>query len=99
MKPADDLHPPYRWLLLSGVCSIYFTFGLLVMSIPPLVGEIRADLGLSRSAMGLAIGAWPLIYIVSSPACGQLLDRLGVRRGIALGSLVMAASGLLRASA
>ena len=99
MKLADDLHPPYRWLLLSGVCSVYFTFGLLVMSIPPLVGEIRADLGLSRSAMGLAIGAWPLIYILSSPVCGQLLDRLGVRRGIALGSLVMAASGFLRAFA
>ena len=99
MNPTDDLHPSYRWVLLSGVCSIYFTFGLLVMSIPPLVGEIRADLGLSRSAMGLAIGAWPLIYIVSSPVCGRLLDRLGVRRGVALGSLVMVASGFLRASA
>ena len=33
------------------------------MSIPPLVGEVREDLDLSRGAMGLALGAWQLVYI------------------------------------
>ncbi|MDG2427089.1 MAG: MFS transporter [Acidimicrobiales bacterium] len=99
VAPVVDSHPPYRWVLLGGVCAIYFTFGVLVMSIPPLVGEVRADLGLSRSGMGLALGAWQLIYIASSPFCGKLLDRLGVGQGIALGSLVMIASGFLRALA
>lgn len=99
VTPAQDLHPPYRWVLFSGVCGVYFAFGVVAMSVPPLVGEVRADLGLSRSAMGLALGAWQLVYIVSAPAGGRLLDRLGVRRGIVLGSLVVAASGFLRASA
>ena len=99
VEPLVDPQPPYRWVLLRGVCGVYFTFGVLVMSIPPLVGEVRADLGLSRSGMGLALGAWQLIYIGTAPFCGKLLDRLGVGRGIALGSLVMIASGFLRALA
>ena len=74
VAPVVDSHPPYRWVLLGGVCAIYFTFGVLVMSIPPLVGEVRADLGLSRSGMGLALGAWQLIYIASSPFCGTHLE-------------------------
>ena len=52
VTPAQDLHPPYRWVLFSGVCGVYFAFGVVAMSVPPLVGEVRADLGLSRSAKG-----------------------------------------------
>ena len=98
--PLDHrLRHSYRWVLFSAVCGVYFAFGVVAMSIPPLVGDIRADLGLSRGAMGLALGAWQLVYVVSAPIGGRLLDRLGVHRGILLGASVVAASGLFRAAA
>ncbi|MCH2414091.1 MAG: MFS transporter [Acidimicrobiales bacterium] len=88
-----------RWVLFAGVYAVYFAFGVVALSIPPLVGEVRADLGLSRVAMGLALGAWQLVYLGSAPPAGRLVDRLGVRRAIAIGGLVVIASGLLRAAA
>ncbi len=98
LDPSRHRHP-YRWVLFSAVCGIYFAFGVVVMSIPPLVGEVRADLDLSRGAMGLALGAWQLVYIVSAPICGRMLDRLGVHRGILLGASIVAVSGVARAAA
>lgn len=98
--PSDDrLRHPYRWVLFSAVCGVYFAFGVVAMSLPPLVNEVRSDLALSRGAMGLALGAWQLVYVVSAPVGGRLLDRLGVHRGILLGASVVAVSGLLRAAA
>ena len=88
-----------RWVLFAGVYAVYFAFGVVALSIPPLVGEVRADLGLSRVAMGLALGAWQLVYLGSAPPAGRLVDRLGVRRAIAIGALIVIASGLLRAAA
>ena len=96
---VDAHHHPYRWVLFTGICGVYFAFGVVAMSIPPLVGDIRADLGLSRGSMGLALGAWQVVYIVSAPVGGRLIDRLGIHRGILLGALVVAASGLVRAAA
>ena len=96
---AGDYRHPYRWVLFVGICGVYFAFGVVAMSVPPLVGEVRADLGLSRGAMGLALGAWQLVYIVSAPIGGRLIDRLGIHRGILLGSLVVMASGFVRAAA
>jgi MFS family permease len=49
--------------------------------------------------MGLALGAWQVVYIVSAPVGGRLIDRLGIHHGILLGALVVAASGLVRAAA
>tara|TARA_B100001123_G_scaffold16053_1_gene18164 strand:+ start:8205 stop:9539 length:1335 start_codon:yes stop_codon:yes gene_type:complete len=88
-----------RWILFGGVYLVYFAFGVVALSIPPLVGEVRADLGLSRSAMGLALGAWQLVYLGSAPPAGRLVDRLGVRRAITIGALIVIASGVLRAMA
>ncbi|MCH2412792.1 MAG: MFS transporter, partial [Acidimicrobiales bacterium] len=90
---------PGRWVLFAGVYAVYFAFGVVALSIPPLVGEVRADLGLSRAGMGLALGAWQLVYLGSAPPAGRLVDRLGVRRAMVIGALVVIASGLLRAAA
>ena len=99
MTIVEAHHHPYRWVLFTGICGVYFAFGVVAMSIPPLVGEIRADLGLSRGSMGLALGAWQVVYIVSAPVGGRLIDRLGIHHGILLGAIVVTASGLVRAAA
>ncbi len=88
-----------RWTLFAGVYGIYFSFGVVAGSIPPLVGDIRADLDISRVAMGLALGAWQLVYIGAAPPAGRLVDRFGVRWAILTGGLIILLSGFLRALA
>jgi cyanate permease len=78
---------------------VYFSFGVMVMSISPLVSTVRADLGLSRSAMGAALGAWPLIYVFTAPLAGRVIDRVGLRRSLFVGALFVASSGFARAAA
>ncbi|MBC8194837.1 MAG: MFS transporter [Acidimicrobiia bacterium] len=90
---------PNRWRVFGGLFGIYFSFGVVAMSIAPIVGEVRADLGLSRGSMGMALGAWQLVYIATAPPAGRLVDRLGLRRSLALGALVIIASGLTRVMA
>jgi cyanate permease len=97
VRPAE--HGPNRWLLLFGVWLLYASFGLVATSLAPLVPIIEADLGLSHSAMGSVLGAWQLVYIFAAVPCGILLDRIGPRRALALGAIVIAASALGRSVA
>jgi cyanate permease len=96
---ADAAPNRVRWLVLFGVWSIYFCFGLTIASLAPLVAPISADLGIGNAGMGLILGAWPFAYIVAAIPCGILLDHLGARRVLALAALVMAASGAARSLA
>ena len=100
--PSTDAQPfhapshPYRWAMLAGVWLIYFSFGIFVASMAPLVAPITADLGISHGAMGTVLGAWPLVYIASSIPAGALIDRMGPRRSIMLCAVLITTSGLLR---
>ena len=88
---------PYtRWLLLLGVWLIYFSFGLLMTSMAPLVSPIMKDINISSTQMGSILGAWPFVYIFMAIPCGALIDRIGLRWSLLLASLIMASSGLLR---
>lgn len=87
---------PHRWAMLAGVWMVYFCFGSTAAAIAPLVSRITAELHLSHTQMGSILGAWQLVYIGAAIPCGALLDRIGPRRGLALGALVVAASGILR---
>ncbi len=92
----DTAAHPHRWAMLAGVWMIYFCFGATAAAIAPLVSQITGDLGLSHTQMGSILGAWQFVYIGAAIPCGALLDRLGPRRGLTLGALVVAASGVLR---
>ena len=88
-----------RWWLLAGLWLTYASFGFIAASIAPVVAPIEADLGLSHAAMGSIMGAWQLVYIFSAVPCGLLLDRIGARRALLIGILLIATSGLGRAVA
>ncbi len=97
-----DIAPGSRrdaWLALAGLWLVYGAFGAVAASLAPLVPQIRADFGAGNAAMGGVLGAWPLTYIVAAIPCGIFLDRLGVRIGLFVATLVIALSCLLRAMA
>ncbi len=49
--------------------------------------------------MGLVFGAWQMLFIVCAVPAGGLMDRIGVRHGLFLASLLIASSGFLRSLA
>ncbi|MDO8749685.1 MAG: MFS transporter [Dehalococcoidia bacterium] len=85
-----------RWLMLGLVWMLYVCFGITTSSIPPLVDPILADLGISNSQMGMVLGAWPLVFIGTASPMGWLVDRLGVRKALGIGIIVVLASLVLR---
>lgn len=74
----------------------YVAFGLTVGSIPPLVEPIIDDLGMTSGQMGLVLGAWQLVYIATASPLGAMVDRLGPRRSIAIGTGIILLSLILR---
>ncbi|MBM3523513.1 MAG: MFS transporter, partial [Alphaproteobacteria bacterium] len=97
MHQAADLPPsPVRWIVLGGVWLVYLCFGLTAVGLAPLVAPVTLDLGMSQTAMGTVLGSWQLVYIAAAVPGGALLDRLGPRRAIFLGAMIIAASGWLR---
>ena len=96
---ATRSQPVYQWVMLGGVWLAYFSFGVVQGGIPPLVTPVSQDLGLSRSAMGTVLGAWPFIYIIVAIPAGALIDRFNLRLTIASGVTLIALSGFLRSIA
>ena len=90
---------PVRWAVLAGVWLAYFCFGLTIVTLAPLVAEVSAELGMSRSQMGTVLGAWQLVYIGSAIPLGIMLDRVGIRRGLLFAFAMIALSVVLRSQA
>lgn len=90
---------PYRWVLLGGVWSVYFSFGVTVASLAPLITPVGEELGLSKTTMGAVLASWPFVYIAAAIPCGILVERLGARTALFIAACLMAASGLVRAQA
>jgi MFS family permease len=86
-------------MIFGAMCFVYFAFGVVLLAIPPMVADVRADLGISRGMLGFALGAWSLIYIVTCPPAGRIVDRLGLRRSLTTGAVLIAASAALQSLA
>lgn len=85
-----------RWIMLFSGWVIYFSFGLIYTAVAPLVSPIMQELHLTYTQMGVVTGAWQLVYIFSAQPMGLMVDRLGVRRSLLLGALIMPVSSILR---
>jgi cyanate permease len=82
--------------MLGLVWLLYVSFGITSGTIAPLVGPIVDDLNMTYSQMGLVLGAWQLVYIVTAYPLGTLIDRFGVRRSLGVGVFVVWLSLILR---
>ncbi len=88
-----------RWLLLFGVWLLYGSFGLIATSLAPVASLVIHDLAMSHSEMGLAMGAWQLIYIAAAAPAGVFLDKIGARKALTTGGLLIGFSAIARAFA
>ena len=93
------MSPRHRWFVFGAMSGVYFTFGVAVAAIAPMLTVVRDDLGVSRGAMGFALGAWAMIYIATAPIAGRFIDRFDLGWSLALGGVSVAGSLLLRAGA
>ena len=77
---------------------IYVVFGMVLLAIPPMVAEVRADLGISRAMLVFARCLGAAVHRHGA-AGGLIIDRLGLRLSLTAGSLLIAASAVMQACA
>ncbi|MFX1472131.1 MAG: CynX/NimT family MFS transporter [Promethearchaeota archaeon] len=87
---------PYRWVILSLAWLVYLAFGLILSSIPPLATTIATDLSLTFSQMGAILGSVILMYVPFAIPTGVIIDRIGHRKMITAGLILISASAILR---
>ena len=82
---------------LLGMASVaYFLFTFSWFSLAAYLVPLIEDLGLSGTEAGLVTGAVQLSYIPLALASGLAIDRLGSRRAVGAGLLVIGVSHVLR---
>lgn len=81
-----------NWPMLALGWTIYFSFGMGVASLVPLVSIIKADLDLSYTQIGMLLGAWQLVFMVAAAPAGWAIDRFGPKRVLVFGALIIAIS-------
>lgn len=89
----------YGWKLVAAIFLIY----LLNTAFPYYGGSVlnavmAEDLNFSRSALGYGFSAFILCMGLTSPMVGVLVNRLGVRRTLFAGGLVLTAGALAMAT-
>ena len=87
---------PYRWVILGLAWLVYFAFGLILSSIPPLATTIASDLSLTFSQMGAILGSVILMYVPFAIPTGVIIDRIGHRTMITAGLVLISSSAILR---
>ena len=87
------------WRILGVALVSQIGISVVDQGLPSLTGFIKADLGISAAAAGLAVSSFTFGRIFGAYAAGEAADRLGERRvlifgSLATGALVMIAAGL-----
>ncbi len=90
--------PAGTGLVLVAIVAVSLTLRSPIAAVSPVLGELRADLGLGPGAAGLLTSLPVLCFAVASAAVLGLYRRLGAERAVVLSMVVLAAGTLLRSS-
>ncbi|QRG65777.1 CynX/NimT family MFS transporter [Brevibacillus choshinensis] len=80
---------PNPLLIIAGIILITFAMRSPLTSVGPLVGDIRADLGLSNGMSGMLTTVPLLAFALFSPMIPSLGYRFGVERTLFAGLLIL----------
>ena len=81
--------------LLPIMGVVFVAFLVIGIAMPVLPLHVHGGLGLSTFVVGLVAGSQFAASLVSRPWAGQFSDRSGAKRGVVVGLLAAAASGLV----
>ncbi|HKH75423.1 MAG TPA: MFS transporter [Rubrobacteraceae bacterium] len=85
-------------LLVVGILLLAANLRPALTALPPLIGEVRADTGVSNGVAGLLTTLPLLAFGLLSPGAPRLARRIGMERAL-LASLLVLAAGILVRSA
>jgi CP family cyanate transporter-like MFS transporter len=71
---------------------------LTILAVPPVIPLMRADLGLSETAVGIVSGLPPVLFALAAVPGSLLIARFGALRTLVAGLLCGAAATLLRSA-
>ncbi len=83
-----------RWDIVALALASGYVVGMQVGKVPPVLPLLQAELGLSRALAGLIASSFYALGAVFAVAGGLVIDRVGTRRMVLAGSVVMFAAGL-----
>jgi cyanate permease len=98
-EAQDNIDKNFKWFILFQLWLIYFALGMIAASLSPLITPITNELNLSHSQMGIILGSIHLTYIPLAIPIGLLIDKIGIRKSILIGSIIISLSGILRSYA
>ncbi|MGN7312401.1 CynX/NimT family MFS transporter [Alkalicoccobacillus gibsonii] len=98
MTQQQALSKKHTFLLIIGIAVIAFNLRPAITSVGPVIGEIRADFGLSNGAAGLITTLPLLSFAALSPLTPKLGQKLGFEGAIVAGLGLLLLGILLRAT-
>jgi MFS family permease len=93
-RSRSPLPRPVRTLLLF-VSAIVFTDTIFFTALTPLLPHYVSVVGLSKAGAGVLVAAYPFGTLLAALPSGVLVARLGAKRGVLIGLLLMSASTLV----
>lgn len=85
------------WVVIASGAAVFLSAG--IRSAPGVfLLPIESDMGLDRSTVSFAVSLGLLVYGLSAPLSGKLIDRLG-SRAVAVAGLVVAAASMFLSAA
>ena len=82
--------------ILACAWLLAFAMYVSLLCVPPIVDIIKAEMHVSYAAIGFLFSLPLVVLVALAIPGGRLGDRIGTRKAIAIGALVMAAGSLAR---
>src|SRR5215467_6240426 len=93
-RSRPSLQPPIRKLLIF-VSALVFTDTIFFTALTPLLPHYVHAVRLSKAGAGVLVAAYPFGTLLAALPSGVLVARLGAKRAVLIGLLLMSASTLV----
>jgi ACS family hexuronate transporter-like MFS transporter len=91
--------PGLRWWIVALISLGTILNYLARNSLGVLAPQLKLNLHVSTAQYSYVVAAFQLAYTVMQPVCGFVIDRIGLRLGVALFALIWAGANMLHAFA